>query len=190
MQTEYEATFENIDKADIRERLKNAGAKLIKPETLYRRETFKSKIDPINAWLRVRDEGDKITMSHKMSTGNKIDDQKEICLTVDSLENAVDFLESLGYEKKAFQETKRELWNLDGVEITIDEWPFLEPFVEVEGESEEKVKQACEKLKFDYSQAIFCAVGTLYKRKYGIHPDEINNKVDKIIFEMKNPFVK
>jgi len=189
MQIEYEATFENIDKDEVRDKLVKAGAKLIKPETLYKRETFKSKIDPINAWMRVRDEGDKITMSHKVSTGDKIDDQKEICLTVDNFENAVDFLDSLGYEKKAFQETKREIWNLEGVEITIDEWPFLEPFVEVEGESEEVVKMASEKIGFDYSTALFCAVGILYKRKYGMHPDEINN-LPGITFDSENPFLK
>ena len=154
MQIEYEATFQNIDKDEVRNKLVKAGAKLVKPETLYKRETFKSKIDPINAWMRVRDEGDKITMSHKISTGDKIDDQKEICLTVDNFENAVDFLDSLGYEKKTFQETKREIWNLEGVEITIDEWPFLEPFVEVEGESEKVVKIASEKIGFDYSTAL------------------------------------
>ena len=115
--------------------------------------------------------------------------QKEICLEVNSFDEAVKLLELIGCEKKSYQETKRELWKLDDVEITIDEWPFLEPFVEVEGKSEEEVKKVSEKIGFDYDSALFCAVGKIYKMKYGIHPDEINT-VDKIVFDMRNPFLK
>jgi len=37
MEIEYEATYLNIDKDEVRARLKSAGAKLIKPEFLQRR---------------------------------------------------------------------------------------------------------------------------------------------------------
>lgn len=79
---------------------------------------------------------------------------------------------------------------LDDVEITIDEWPFLEPFVEVEGKSEEAVKAVSEKIGFTYNDALFCAVGTLYSKKYNLDEDIINNKTPKIVFEMENPFLR
>ncbi|MCX6762561.1 MAG: hypothetical protein NT093_02140 [Candidatus Moranbacteria bacterium] len=66
MQIEYEATFENIDKEEMRERLKKAGAKLVRSEFLQKRTTFNipgKKYENIGAWARVRDEGDKITLS-------------------------------------------------------------------------------------------------------------------------------
>jgi len=191
MNIEYEATFLDVNKDEMRKRLKDAGATLVRPEYLQKRIPFhlpggkRSK----DAWLRVRDEGDKITLSLKIIDGDKIEDQKEICLVVNDFDETVKLLESIGCEKKSYQETKRELWELDGVEITIDEWPFLEPFVEVEGHSEEEVKKVSEKIGFNYSEALFCAVGKLYKMKYGIHPDEINT-IEKIVFNMKNPFLK
>ena len=40
MDIEYEATFVNINKDEIRKRLKNSGAKLIKPEFLQKRVVF------------------------------------------------------------------------------------------------------------------------------------------------------
>ena len=40
MQIEYEATFTNIDKDDIRQRLKKVGAKLSQPEFLQKRAVF------------------------------------------------------------------------------------------------------------------------------------------------------
>ncbi|MFZ1735608.1 MAG: CYTH domain-containing protein [Candidatus Moraniibacteriota bacterium] len=190
MNIEYEATFTNIEKDDIRERLKTAGAVLVRPEYLQRRIPFflPNKEDAENSWLRVRDEGDKVTLSLKTIDGKNIENQKELCLEVNSFNDAVELLESIGCVRKSYQETKRELWTLDGVEITLDEWPFLEPFVEVEGRSEDSVRVVSEKLGFDYSKALFCAVGDLYVLKYGIHPDRINI-LDKLIFDMPSPFV-
>ncbi len=127
-------------------------------------------------------------MSLKVVDGNRIHNQKEIQLTVDNFEEARNFLTNIGCEEKAYQESRRELWEMDGVEITIDEWPFLEPFVEVEGRSEEQVKAVSEKIGFDYSRAKFCSVDTLYNEKYGISIDRINNHIPKILFEMENPF--
>ncbi len=190
MNIEYEATFTNIEKDDIRERLKTAGAVLVRPEYFQRRIPFflPNKEDAENSWLRVRDEGDKVTLSLKTIDGKNIENQKELCLEVNSFNDAVELLESIGCVRKSYQETKRELWTLDGVEITLDEWPFLEPFVEAEGRSEDSVRAVSEKLGFDYSKALFCAVGDLYVLKYGIHPDKINT-LDKLIFDMPNPFV-
>ncbi len=190
MEIEYEATFENVDKGQMRVKLKKAGAKLIRPEFLQKRENY-FPIDDKKGWIRVRDEGDKVTMSYKrLVNREKIDGQKEICLEVHDYDQAKKFIESLGCKWKNFQESKREIWELDGVEVCIDGWPFLEPFVEIEGKNEEEVKKVCDKLGFDYGQAKFCAVGDLYGEKYGIPVWEVNNHTPKITFEMKNPFKK
>lgn len=140
-------------------------------------------------WLRVRDEGNKITMSLKIVDGTKIENQKETQLVVDNFESAVNLLESIGCSKKAYQESKRELWELDETEITIDEWPFLESFVEIEGKSEESVQNVSKKLGFDYTNAKFCAVDQLYSEKYNITKEQINNHTPQILFEGKNPFI-
>lgn len=192
MNIEFEATFANVDKNTIRERLKVAGAELKRPEYLQKRVSFSlpSGHEIPGGWLRVRDEGDKVTMSLKVVDGSKIENQKETMLVVNDFDHAELLLSSIGCKKKAFQESKRELWILDGTEITIDEWPFLEPFVEVEGASEELVKTVSEKIGFDYSTALFCAVDTLYCLKYGIQPEVINNQTSEIIFSGVNPFIK
>ena len=192
MEIEYEATFININKQDIKEKLRKIGAELIRPEFLQKRIVFnlpkERKIK--GGWVRVRDEGDKITMSLKIVDGAGIKSQKEICLKVDSLEKAEEFLTLLGCQKKAYQENKRELWEIDNIEVTIDEWPFLEPFVEIEGDSEESVKHISEKLGFNYKEALFCSTDTIYSKKYNISEDIINNQTPKIVFEMKNPFIE
>lgn len=192
MQIEYEATFVNVNKDETRQKLKTVGAKLIKPEFLQRRVVFNlPKGHEIEGgWLRVRDEGDKITMSLKIIDGSKIENQREIYLEVNSFEEAEKFLVSLGCHKKAYQENKRELWKLDNMEITIDEWPFLEPFIEIEGKYESEVKGVTEKIGFNYKKALFCAVGTLYESKYGLSEEIINNNISRITFDIENPFLK
>lgn len=192
MNIEYEATFENVDKDDVRARLRAAGATLVRPEFLQKRVVFnlpKGHEIP-GGWLRVRDEGDKVTMSLKVVNGQRIEDQKEICLTVGDVDTAVELLSAIGAERKAYQETRRELWTLDGVDVTIDEWPFLEPFVEVEGKGEAEVRAASERIGFDYGAALFCSVDTLYARKYGFAEDVFNNHSALVVFDMENPFLQ
>lgn len=191
MDIEYEATFINIDKDNIKEKLKKAGAKLIRPEFMQRRVVFylPKGHEIRGGWLRVRDEGDKVTMSLKVVDGDRIEDQKEIYLAVSDFGQAELLLTTIGCARKAYQESKRELWSLDEVDITIDEWPFLDPFVEVEGKSKEAVEGISGKLGFDFSKALFCAVDKLYNLKYGVPEEIINNQTPEIVFSGENPFI-
>jgi len=191
MKIEFEATFANQDKDDIREKLSNIDAVLERPEFLQKRTVFElpagHEID--GGWARVRDEGDKITVTLKVVDGEQIENQKEIEFVVDDFASAVLFLEATGFQRKAYQETKRELWKYNGVEITIDEWPFLNPFVEVEGGNKEDVKSVSEELGFNWSDAQFCAVDTLYIAQYGIDRELINTGIPNLVFDMENPFI-
>jgi len=191
MEIEYEATFENVDKNEIRERLKNAGAQLIKPEALHKSITFHlpPSIDIKHSFVRVRDEGDKITITLKVIEGDGIEKMQEINLDVNDMKKAEELLIFLGCEKKSYQENKRELWKIGDVEITIDEWPFLEPIVEIEGLSEKIVREVAEKLEFDYREAVFGPITVVYAKKYNISEERINDKTPKIVFDMENPFL-
>jgi len=193
MQIEYEAAFASIDKDDIRSRLKKAGAQMIYPEFLMKRYVwhFPTGHEVKGSWVRVRQEADKITMSVKNTADNKrIEDQKETCITVSSFEDAREIIDAIGCQKRAYQESKRELWKIKDVEITIDEWPFLEPFVEIEGPSKQTVKDIAKQLDFDYSQAIFGSVDFQYANKYNISLEQINTRTPHITFDMENPFIK
>jgi adenylate cyclase, class 2 len=192
MQTEFEAKYTNIDKNEVRTRLKNAGARLVESEFIQRRNTFylPSNSELGNGWVRVRDEKNKVTLSIKAVFGKEIQHQKEIMIIVNSFEDTSKLLEILGCRKKSYQETKREIWKLENCEITIDEWPYLEPFLEIEGDSEKVVRDVSTKLGFDFSTAVFGAVDTLYSNKYNIPEDIINNHTPEIKFGGISPFSK
>lgn len=192
MDIEFEATFINIDKDKIRKLLTSIGAKLVRSEYLQRRIVLSlPKGHEIKGgWLRVRDEGDKITLTLKVVDGDQIENQREVSLKIDDFEKAEQLLDFIGCKKRAYQESKRELWKLGDVEITIDEWPFLEPYVEIEGKSKEAVEEVANKMELDFSKALFCSIDKLYAFKYNISEDMINNRIPELKFGIKNPFLK
>lgn len=193
METEYEATFWPVNKEEMRRVLSDSGAHLEQPERLMRRLAFnlapsEAIQNPERTWARVRDEGDRVTMSVKSVTGSGIEDQKEAQVVIGSFEDGRAFLKAMGSSEKAYQESYRELWTLDGVEIMLDTWPFLEPFVEIEGASGEVVRAVAEKLGFDWARAHFGNVGSFYVSQYGITEDVIYNHTPRLAFGDELPF--
>jgi adenylate cyclase, class 2 len=176
---EYEAKFYFLpSKAELREKLLSVGATLIHSEQIYRRAIFEvNKGNKINGnYARVRDEGHQITMSIKThaSHGENMDLQKEIRLVIDSFEIGCKFLSDLNMYQKSYQETKRELWELDGAEITIDTWPWLDTYSEVEATSEAEVWRIAKLLGIDQLRSTVAGVYYLYLQKYHTTKDEIN----------------
>lgn len=192
MEIEWEAKFLDIDKDRVRDKLSSIGAVLVKPETFYRRVVyFLPKGHEVSGgWIRVRDEGDKITMSFKVVENGNIESQKEVQLKIDNYENARLFLTNIGCREKAYQETRREVWQVGNTEITIDEWPYLNPYVEIEGKTEEEVRKVADILGFDFSLAVFGAADQIISKQYGISEDVINNEISRIVFDEPNPYLK
>ena len=178
MRTEIEAKWLNIDPVAFRKLLKNAGATLVNPERLMVRRVYDypdMRLEKIGGWVRVRDEGDKVTMSYKQLNDRTLHGTKEVTVTVNDFDMACSFLESVGLTSNSFQETKRESWQLKGAEIEIDTWPWIPSFVEIEAQSENQLKQAAKTLNLDYSQALHGSVETAYQAVYDVTDQEIGN---------------
>lgn len=179
METEIEAKFTNINVAEMRSRLKEGGAQLVTPERLMTRINFdwqdNELLDGENAWVRVRDEGDKVTMTYKRVLDRTLHGTKEANVTIDSFESGRQFLKALGMEERVFQETKRESWLLDACEVTIDTWPWVPSFLEIEGPSEMHVRAVATKLGCDWSAAMFGSVETVYQEHYDVTEAEIDH---------------
>lgn len=171
IQPEIEATFININKDQLRAELRRLGAKLLQPETLMRRTIF--NIDD-HSFVRVRDEGNRITMSYKRLDALSLSGMKEICLDVNNYDDAINFVKICGLKPKAVQETLREEWELDGVELDVDTWPWLPAFVEIEGPSEAAVKSVAEKLGLKMAEALYGSVDEVYKIYYNVTSQDIN----------------
>ena len=78
MKTEFEAKFINVDLISFRNQLIKIGAKQTqKMRTMRRAITDNSEMKQKNAFLRVRDEGNKITLTYKQFNDLSVDCAKE-----------------------------------------------------------------------------------------------------------------
>lgn len=178
MKTEIEAKFLKINPSEIRDSLRRFGARQEHPEVLMRRKTFDDKngdLRKIGGWIRVRDEGDKITLSYKQLKDRTLHGTKEVTVVVDNFDATVTFLQSVGFVQKSYQETKREKWTLGEVEVTIDTWPWIPTFVELEGESEEKLKKVAAKLGLSWKKALHGSVENAYQDCYDVTEEEVDS---------------
>lgn len=178
MPTEIEAKFLNINIPATREKLAAAGYTCTHPRRIMNRATFHGAGDRRNMheWWRVRDEGNgKITMTWKHTDSHTVDGTRELETTVGDFETTIEILTKTGLTLVARQETARETWVRDQVEIVIDEWPGLNPFIEVEGPTREMVEQAAHALGYDMQTAVFGGVGNVYQIELGYVPEAVNN---------------
>lgn len=188
MKTEIEVKFVDVDIDDVRSRLQRAGATLVQPMRLMRRQVFHLVDRSKDAYVRVRDEGDKVTMTYKQFDEIGLHGAKEVEVMVTNFEDTRNILQYAGLMPKSYQETRRETWLLDGVEVVIDEWPWLRPFIEIEGESEEAVRRTAAALGFEWEAAVFGAATEAYRQQYSDIPqDFIMDDVPEIKFDAPLP---
>lgn len=170
MKTEIEVKFLNVDFDKVREQLLSLGGECVQPMRLMRRvlsqQHFRSEESDFTAFLRLRDEGDKVTMTYKEFHERSITGAKEREVVVSNFDETKAILEASGIEFTTFQESKRETWKLDDVEVVLDEWPWLHPYIEIEGDEEELVKDVATKLGFDWHTAVFGATNAAYMEQY------------------------
>lgn len=179
MAKEVEVKILDIDHQNLGAVLKSSAAKLKSPKTMYRRVNLDfedGRLAGKGGWVRLRDEGDKITLTHKIHTklkdGELQVDEKEVI--VDNFEDALEFLRSIGLKVKTYQENYRENWILKTksgtVEVALDQWPHVKPHVEIELEegSEKAIEEACKILSLDFSSAINDDICPVYMAEFEI----------------------
>jgi adenylate cyclase class 2 len=167
MQSEIEAKFLNVNHEDMRAKLLDLKAECRQPMRLMRRVTIENDdLIEKNAFVRVRDEGHRVTMTYKQFDKLSVDGAKEVEITVNDFDTAVQLLESAGLPSQSFQESKRETWMLGEVEVVLDEWPWLRPYIEIEASTESLVRETAARLGFAWSDAVFGDVMAAYRAEY------------------------
>lgn len=148
---EIEVKFLEVDKDALELQLLGLGAKK-EGEYFYKRQVFDYpdlSLDQKSAWIRLRDEGDQIMLSYKQRLGmqgNSGNDEgmKEIEVAVSDFGRTADFLYELGLVNKFYFENRRTRYVYKNVEFDIDEWPLLEPYLEIEAGSWKEIDEAIE----------------------------------------------
>ena len=154
---EIEARFLDIDAAALKQKLTELGA------TNFGDDLFEEIIAYSKEWadykrmfLKIRKTKNGVFMTYKHQREDTVDGTEEIQLKIDDFEKAITFLKRLGFDYiMRHQQKKRHSFELDGVTIDIDTWPKIPTYVELEGKSEQKLKDVAAKLGLDWQKAVF-----------------------------------
>jgi adenylate cyclase class 2 len=174
MATELEVRFIDVNVTSLRQKIDTLGASLIF-STLFRITLFRGLSGEDREYIRVRDEGQKITLVHKRTyQGSMAAIEHEVGAS--SYEDAIALLDAIGLTRKRTEEKFRIHYELDGVSIDIDTWPGIPTYVEIEARSEQALNSTCEKLGFHFEQAFLGDAHDVF-RHYGIEPTTVPNMV-------------
>jgi adenylate cyclase class 2 len=147
MAHEIETKILDIDTQDIKNKLVSLGAKKVQDTKLtvnwYRIKGVKNGEDPWFLRIRSNSEGkNEVTWKAKSDIVGVVRKHKEINFNIDEPEKIADLFDELGLEKYAHQEKYRTTFVYKDWQFDIDQYPNMPAYLEIEGSSEESIKEA------------------------------------------------
>lgn len=164
MPKEYEYNFHNFNKKELIKNIKKLGGKKF-GTYLFKVMVFIHPLKKDNTYIRVRDEGHRITMTYKYTGKSEFQEEEEI--KIDNFNNAVNILFSLGCKKKYYYEKIREIYYLKNTEIDFNMDPGRPETLEIESKTKKELDSITEKLGLDKNNRVKVPIN-LYTEKFGL----------------------
>lgn len=161
MKYEIECRLLNCNVKELLKKLRQLDAKFIGDWLQVRNCYDFTPVRP-NSWIRLRTNGQTTTLTIKEVNSTQIDGTKECEIIVSDFQTTDELLNKLGYTARSRQENRRIQFVLDNVEIDIDFWPFIPPFVEFEAENQKQIESVCKKLGIDFCDTTSIDVEKIY----------------------------
>lgn len=171
---EIEYKYFNVDTKALRDRLKSVNAKMVRPKIVMRMIRFTHPKNKPDSYIRIRDEGTRITMTSKTNLDDKFVTEYEI--QISSFNQGINILESLGCKKIYDLEKFRETWTFMDAEIVIDSLPGTTEYVEIEGQDENQIIKIQHILGLDEPDT---RKYDLYESEYGVKSSQIIKNIIK-----------
>ncbi|MEV8609491.1 CYTH domain-containing protein [Amycolatopsis sp. NPDC051373] len=135
MPIEHEAKILDIDPQATAALILEKGGTQVSDTRLMRRHVYDITPGNQSKWIRLRDTGSETTLCVKEIRSDAIDGTYEVEVTVSDFTSTNELLGLLGFTPKSYQENRRTSFELDGVQLEIDEWPRIPPYLEIEASS-------------------------------------------------------
>src|SRR6185436_8294031 len=126
-----------VNVPELEKKLLEIGAEKV-GEYDYRRALFDYpdlRMNQKDQWLRLRTNGEEVTLAYKEKTSASGDSVKEIEVRVDDYEKTYELLKSMGLAIKREEENKRVRYKKGNTVFDIDSWPGIPTYLEVESTS-------------------------------------------------------
>lgn len=182
MNQEFETKILNIDKEEVVNKLEQIKAKKVSSE-LMRRWVFDwldEDVESDYGWIRLRQEGKKVTLTYKNRQRMSESDTKELETEVSDFDVTAEILHKIPFKRKFYQENRRTIYVFEDIEFMIDEWPGLKPHLEIEGKTKAALTKGIELLDFVGKDSGDVSVNKIYKDELGIDL----HSIQKLTFEM------
>jgi adenylate cyclase, class 2 len=164
---EHEAKVLDIDAGAVTSRILAAGGSQADGPRLMRRHVYDIVPGDMSKWIRLRDTGTETTLCVKEIRSDAIDGTLEVETAVGDFTVANELLGLLGFTPKSYQENRRTSFILDDVQVELDEWPLIPPYLEIEGHTKGDVLRVAGLLGYGESQLTGENTVKVYAR-YGI----------------------
>ena len=150
MATEIEARLLGVDVPALEARLRAAGAERTE-DGLFREVLFHlAGTRDVNGYVRVRDDGTRVILTYKRRRVDAaLRRADEIEVIADDFDRAVALLDGAGLTRMQYREKRRTSYRLGDATISLDRYPGIPPYAEVEAPTDESVRQACRAIGLD-----------------------------------------
>jgi predicted adenylyl cyclase CyaB len=182
MANEYEIKFSSVNREEVVQKLVQNGFECTQKEYTMKRKTFHHATPKDGEFFRVRKEADKVTLTYKHIREQNIVGIEELEVVVSHFEAASEILLKAGLVNTSTQENKREIWRNTEIEICIDTWPGLKPYIEIEWPNPEYVEKYAKLLWYNLSEWLFGWSEAVYEKELWI-PKEVLIKLPNISFQ-------
>jgi adenylate cyclase class 2 len=164
-QQELEIKLYLLDISAFQQRVESLGGQLIEPrlhEINLRFDTPDEQLTHAYQVLRLRqDTAARLTYKGPGETIDGVHARREIEFTVSDYQSAHALLEALGYQVSLMYEKYRTTYDLDGLQVTLDEMPYGN-FTEIEGPDAEQIRFVAEKLGVNWGARILESYTSLF----------------------------
>lgn len=143
---EIELRVFEVDAARVRDELRTLGARALGTMNFKRAVLDVNPVNP-DKWIRLRTEGETTTLAVKQRISQAADGTGEVEVVVGDFDATLTVLDAIGgYAPRSIQESRREAYALGGAEVTIDSWPQIPDFMEIEAPDEPTLRAVAAQL--------------------------------------------
>lgn len=170
---EFEGKILGISIDKTIKQIKKVGGKLVQKQA-FKRYVFNVIPAKKGTWVRLRTDGTTTTLTVKEIKHEGIDGTYEYETVVQDFENTLVILKKMGLTPHGYEENRRTEFKVNDVFVSIDEWPLIPPYLEIEGPNKSSVLETVQLLGYDSSQLTGKNTKKVYA-DYGIDLDKIES---------------
>lgn len=129
---------------------------------------IKNKLINPNKWIRLRKSNDKVELTVKHvydKNNNNIQRVMEYEINVNDFDETNKLLNSIGVVRRNYQEKIRHSFKYKSAYIEIDEWPLINPYLEIECDDESIIYEIVNLLGYNICDIVSINTEEIYRNK-------------------------